>query len=86
MKCIYRRQYICICIRLSSIRAYYHRVHGFEELFRHARSTLYPSQTPGGRTVNGPLHRVPGSAHLHGPVQYPGLRSPTLPVTSVELL
>lgn len=42
MKCICRRQYIFIYTSLSSIRAYRHCVRGFEELFRHARGTLYP--------------------------------------------
>ncbi|TFH42075.1 MAG: hypothetical protein E4G94_06900, partial [ANME-2 cluster archaeon] len=35
------------------------------------------------RTVNGARHRIPGSAHLHGPVMYPGPL--ILPMTSVKL-
>ena len=79
MKCICRRQYICIYTRLSSIGAYRHCVRGFEEMFKHARGPLYlltdrradaPWMVPGTVFPAVPTCTASYSIRVSGPLPY----------------
>ena len=79
MKCIYRRQSICIYTSLSSIGAYRHCVRGFGGQFRHARvphhpladrRTDAPWMVPGTEFPAVPTCTASYSIRVSGPLPY----------------